>query len=544
MLEEIRIGSLGVIDSSTLELGPGLTVITGETGAGKTMIVTALGLLLGGRADSGAVRTGSRTARVEGVVSATDLAELRRRGRGGRGRGRGRPGRAGPQRLAPRAAPGRSSAAPRCPSSVLAEVAEPLVAVHGQSDQHRLLQARGPARGARPVRRRRGGRAAGRLHGAPRAPARHRAGARRGGGHRPRPGPRGRPAAVRARRGRGGRARAGRGHRAGGRGGPARASPTSCAPPPSRPARRSPASRTSPTRSARRRPPAAALDGVRDHDPEAAELADRLAEISYLLSDARGRRRVLRLPARDRPGPAGGRVGAAGGADRADPQVRRDHRRGAGLGRAVGGPTRSTSTTPTSGSRSCGPSATDLRERAAASPRRRCPRPAPRPPAGWPTRSPPSSPLLAMPDARIEVTVRQDEVADDADGSREPLVVDGRRLRFTATGVDDVELLLAANTGSEPRPLHKGASGGELSRVMLALEVSLAGTSPVPTFVFDEVDAGVGGARGGRDRPPAGPARAERPGAGGDPPAPGRGVRRPPRRRREVQRRLGHHAPG
>ena len=71
--------------------------------------------------------------------------------------------------------------------------------------------------------------------------------------------------------------------------------------------------------------------------------------------------------------------------------------------------------------------------------------------------------------------------------------MDGRRLRFTATGVDDVELLLAANTGSEPRPLHKGASGGELSRVMLALEVSLAGTSPVPTFVFDEVDAGVGG---------------------------------------------------
>ena len=59
MLEEIRIGSLGVIESSTLELGPGLTVITGETGAGKTMIVTALGLLLGGRADTGAVRTGA-----------------------------------------------------------------------------------------------------------------------------------------------------------------------------------------------------------------------------------------------------------------------------------------------------------------------------------------------------------------------------------------------------------------------------------------------------------------------------------------------------
>src|SRR4051794_41398429 len=79
MLEEIRISSLGVIDSSTLELGPGLTVITGETGAGKTMLVTALGLLLGGRADSGTVRTGARAARVEGVIAAderlTALAE-------------------------------------------------------------------------------------------------------------------------------------------------------------------------------------------------------------------------------------------------------------------------------------------------------------------------------------------------------------------------------------------------------------------------------------------------------------------------------------
>ena len=50
MIEEIRIASLGVIEESTLELGPGFTAITGETGAGKTMVVTALGLLLGGAA--------------------------------------------------------------------------------------------------------------------------------------------------------------------------------------------------------------------------------------------------------------------------------------------------------------------------------------------------------------------------------------------------------------------------------------------------------------------------------------------------------------
>ena len=68
-----------------------------------------------------------------------------------------------------------------------------------------------------------------------------------------------------------------------------------------------------------------------------------------------------------------------------------------------------------------------------------------------------------------------------------------KRWRFTATGVDEVELLLAANTGAEPRSLSKGASGGELSRVMLALEVALSGADPVPTMVFDEVDAGVGG---------------------------------------------------
>ena len=76
MLEELRITGLGVIESATLELGPGLTVITGETGAGKTMVVTALGLLLGGRADSGAVRSGSRTARVEGTLRVDALPEV------------------------------------------------------------------------------------------------------------------------------------------------------------------------------------------------------------------------------------------------------------------------------------------------------------------------------------------------------------------------------------------------------------------------------------------------------------------------------------
>ncbi|MCX6500420.1 MAG: DNA repair protein RecN, partial [Arthrobacter sp.] len=60
-------------------------------------------------------------------------------------------------------------------------------------------------------------------------------------------------------------------------------------------------------------------------------------------------------------------------------------------------------------------------------------------------------------------------------------------------GADEISFLLQPHSGAPARPLGKGASGGELSRVMLAIEVVLAAVDPVPTFVFDEVDAGVGG---------------------------------------------------
>ncbi|MCW2605366.1 MAG: recN, partial [Frankiales bacterium] len=93
---------------------------------------------------------------------------------------------------------------------------------------------------------------------------------------------------------------------------------------------------------------------------------------------------------------------------------------------------------------------------------------------------------LAMPHARVTATVSQ---VEDPDG----LEVDGRSVAVGPDGVDTVELLLVPHPGAPPRPLHKGASGGELSRVMLAVEVVLAGTDPVPVMVFDEVDAGVGG---------------------------------------------------
>ncbi|MEX0952614.1 MAG: DNA repair protein RecN [Nitriliruptoraceae bacterium] len=68
MIEELHIRGLGVIESATLRLAPGLTVVTGETGAGKTMLVTALELLLGARSDTNLVRTGTSGVLVEAVI--------------------------------------------------------------------------------------------------------------------------------------------------------------------------------------------------------------------------------------------------------------------------------------------------------------------------------------------------------------------------------------------------------------------------------------------------------------------------------------------
>jgi DNA repair protein RecN (Recombination protein N) len=69
----------------------------------------------------------------------------------------------------------------------------------------------------------------------------------------------------------------------------------------------------------------------------------------------------------------------------------------------------------------------------------------------------------------------------------------GERVAIGPDGVDEVEVLLRPHAGAPALPIQRGASGGELSRVMLAVEVVFAGTDPVPTMVFDEVDAGVGG---------------------------------------------------
>jgi DNA repair protein RecN (Recombination protein N) len=97
---------------------------------------------------------------------------------------------------------------------------------------------------------------------------------------------------------------------------------------------------------------------------------------------------------------------------------------------------------------------------------------------------------LAMGQAQLTVAVFP-ALATGSDGAA--LIVAGARLRPGPDGVDEVELRLAPHPGAGSLPVHKGASGGELSRVMLALEVVLADADPVPTMVFDEVDAGIGG---------------------------------------------------
>lgn len=139
MLREIRIRDLGVIESATLELGPGLTVLTGETGAGKTMVVTALSLLLGARAESGLVRSGAPRLVVEGIVALPPTHPVVERAEEAGGECDDE----GLVLVRSVSAEGRSRAhlgGRSVPVGLLAEVGERLVALHGQADQWRLRQ--------------------------------------------------------------------------------------------------------------------------------------------------------------------------------------------------------------------------------------------------------------------------------------------------------------------------------------------------------------------------------------------------------------------
>jgi DNA repair protein RecN (Recombination protein N) len=75
VLHELRVVDLGIVEEITVTVGPGLTAITGETGAGKTLLVEALELLLGSRADPALVRDGATEARVEGRFETADGTE-------------------------------------------------------------------------------------------------------------------------------------------------------------------------------------------------------------------------------------------------------------------------------------------------------------------------------------------------------------------------------------------------------------------------------------------------------------------------------------
>ena len=481
MIEELRIRSLGVIDESVLELGPGLSVITGETGAGKTMLVTALGLLLGGRADSGAVRTGARNARVEGrfSVDAALRATVEELG--------GEPEDDDTVLFARQvSAEGRSRAfagGAGVPAGSLSELTDALVAVHGQSDQHRLLR---PEAQREALDRFAGDAVATTLLAYAASYARLRVVERelddvvrharelareadllRHGleeieAAAPEPGEDTRLAAEEQRLG--------------------FADTLRTAAEQAREVLSSEdgaADALGATAAARR-----FLEGVREHDEQGAALADRLAEASYLLSDVAADVSSYASSLDSDP------ARLAGVSERRAALTALTRKYGETIDEVL-------AWAETSAQRLLQLDGTDDRIERLRAERRQLRAElgelggavsAARSEAGTRLAEEVTGELtmLAMPHARIEVTVSQH---DDAAG----LEVDGRTVRFGPDGVDDVELLLAANVGAGPRALAKGASGGELSRVMLALEVSLAGTSPVPTFVFDEVDAGVGG---------------------------------------------------
>jgi DNA repair protein RecN (Recombination protein N) len=490
MLDELRIRGLGVIDEAVLPLGPGLTVVTGETGAGKTMVVTGLLLLFGGRADSARVRTGTDQASVDGRVAlVADSAVAERVREAG--------GDLDDNELVLRRvvnANGRSRAfvggAP-APAAVLSELADQLLAVHGQSDQLRLVR---PAAQRAALDRYAGTE----LDSYAAAYTRWRAAA----------------AELADRVGRAAELRRETDLLTHGI-----AEIEAVAPQPGEAAELARlAARlghadalTFAARSAHDvlvgdadDPTGEAGDvtqllGIasrslaqqRGADAELDELAARLTELSALAADlgsefgayaeqldadparleqVESRRAALGALVRkycDEPEPTVGGVlrWAAAARERLD-QIDVSDEAIAALRMEYESAGEEVATLAAEVS--------ERRQRAAAE-----------------LAEAVSTELagLAMPDATLQVDVEP----RPATAGLPTLAVDGREVGVGADGADEVTFLLQPHAGAPVLPLGRGASGGELSRVMLALEVCLAGTDPVPTLVFDEVDAGVGG---------------------------------------------------
>ncbi|MDI3419020.1 DNA repair protein RecN [Streptomyces luteolus] len=493
VLEEMRIRSLGVIDDAVVELSPGFTAVTGETGAGKTMVVTSLGLLLGGRADPALVRIGAKSAVVEGRIAVpADSSALVRAEEAGAELDDG-------ALLISRtvSAEGRSRAhlgGRSVPVGLLGELADDLVAVHGQTDQQGLLK---PARQRQALDRYAGDAVSVPLEKYAAAYRRLRAVAVELDELTTRARERAQEAdllrfgldeiaAVEPRAGEDVELAA-EAERLGHAEALASAAAAGHAALAGNPEDPEGVDAGLLVGGAQR-----ALDAVRSHDPALAALAERLGEIGILLADVAGelagyaddldadplrlaaveeRRAALTQLTRKygRDDGVGGAAGVLAWAEQSAARLTEldgdDDRIGeltaerdalsselAGLAQAL----------------------TDARTEAA---------------ERFAAAVTEELASLAMPHARVTIDIRQTEVAEDADG----IEVGGRSVAYTATGVDEVELLLAPHPGAPPRPIAKGASGGELSRVMLAVEVVFAGSDPVPTYLFDEVDAGVGG---------------------------------------------------
>ena len=469
MIEELRIRDLGVIADATLPLHPGLNVLTGETGAGKTMVVTALGLLLGARADPGVVRAGATAAAVDGLLRVGPEAEAARLTTEAGGE------LDDDALLLARSVPadGRARAwvgGRAVPVSVLGAVTEQEVTVHGQSDQLRLRSTThqrelldafaGPGhllllqtyRTAWATRRRLREELEV-LEAQTRERAQESQMLRLALAEYDRVAPvDGEDAELREQWER--LAHADELQRA------AAEALESVA---------GDDDGTTPGAQGLLASARAALAGVREHDPAAAELADRVAELSYLVTDL-----------------GTDLAGYSSGVD-ADPA------------RLADVDARRADLTPLLRSHGDLPSAATW----AGGSRRRLDE---LDDDGLPQRL---REQVAAADVELDglaerlhtsrttaadrlaeaVTV---ELAQLALGRARLLVAVGR-VEPAPDGADDVTFLLAAHSGAEPRPLARSASGGELSRVMLAVEVVTTAEQPIGTYVFDEVDSGVGG---------------------------------------------------
>ncbi len=486
MLEEVRITGLGVIDEAVLELSPGFNVVTGETGAGKTMVVSGLGLLFGGRADPARVRPGADRAVVEGRLRVDPGGTIARQVN----ESGGDLDDDGSTLILVRtvSAEGRSRATAggrSVPVSLLTYLADDLVAVHGQADQQQLLR---PGR-QREALDRFGGPELTRLlasyqqayhrHAQVRAQldeltasaaarSREAEDLRRGLTEIERLEPaEGEDIELMAEDER--LSNADELHAAATTahevlaGDPVSGSYET-------------ADVTSLLAAAR-----SALESAAHHDPQLAGLAGRVGEAAYLLADvAADLASYIQMVEAD---PA--RLAAV--------QERR-----AELTRLI----RSYGTEGVSG-----PYAPDLAAVLAwakAAGTRLLELTADDDTIG--TLATQESELAArVAHLAAQLTAARTQTAsqfaEQVTAELTALAMPHARIVAAVTpahglgphGADEVEIRLSAHPGAPALPLNKGASGGELSRIMLAIEVVFAGADPVPTFVFDEVDAGVGG---------------------------------------------------